>query len=82
LMSCRVLGRRLEEGMFAMLVRYAAENDYEYITGEYIPTAKNRQVTDLYLRLGCTLAAQKGDSQLYRWETGRVFPFPPIIAIE
>ena len=53
LMSCRVLGRRLEEAMFAALVRYAAENHYTHITGEYIPTAKNSQVADLYIRLGC-----------------------------
>ena len=48
LMSCRVLGRRLEEAMFAALVRYAAENRYTHIIGEYIPTAKNSQVADLY----------------------------------
>src|ERR1039457_109537 len=48
LMSCRVLGRRLEELMFGALVRYAAENHFTHITGEYIPTAKNSQVADLY----------------------------------
>jgi len=74
LMSCRVLGRRLEEVMFAALVRYAAENRYVHITGEYIPTAKNSQVADLYARLGC-----RADGNLFRWETGRTFSSPAMI---
>jgi FkbH-like protein len=80
LMSCRVLGRRLEELMFGALVRYAAENHFTHITGEYIPTAKNSQVADLYIRLGCAAAGQEGESRFFRWETGKVFPAPAMIA--
>jgi FkbH-like protein len=82
LMSCRVLGRRLEEAMFAALVRYAAENRYTHITGEYIPTAKNSQVADLYIRLGCAPAVQVGEHRLFQWETGKAFPVPSMIACE
>jgi FkbH-like protein len=80
LMSCRVLGRRLDEVMFAALVRHAAENRYTHITGEYIPTAKNGQVADLYFRLGCVAAGQQGESRFFRWEAGMVFPAPAMIA--
>jgi FkbH-like protein len=80
LMSCRVLGRRLDEAMFAALVRYAAENRYTDITGEYIPTAKNSQVADLYTRLGCVLSDQEDESRFFRWETGKIFPVPGMIA--
>jgi len=83
LMSCRVLGRRLEEVMFAALVRYASENHYTHIAGEYSPTAKNSQVADLYHRLGCAAAghqrSEAGESRLFRWETGKVFPAPSMI---
>lgn len=79
LMSCRVLGRRLEEAMFGALVRYAAENHYAHITGEYIPTVKNSHVADLYIRLGCAEAGRDGESRLFRWETGRLFPVPFIM---
>jgi FkbH-like protein len=82
LMSCRVLGRRLEEAMFGALVRYAAENGYTHITGEYVPTAKNSQVADLYARLGCAAAGQEGENRLFRWETGKAFAVPPMIACE
>ncbi len=80
LMSCRVLGRRLDEVMFAALVRYAAGNRYACVVGEYIPTAKNSQVADLYARLGCTPLAQDGDSRFFRWEASRPFPAPAMIA--
>ena len=79
LMSCRVLGRRLDEVMFAALVRYAAENGYTHITGEYIATAKNGQVADLYIRLGCVAAGQPGESRFFRWETGKAFAPPAMI---
>jgi FkbH-like protein len=80
LMSCRVLGRRLDEAMFAALVRYAAENGYSHIIGEYIPTAKNSQVADLYIRLGCAEAAGEAASRFFVWETGRLFQPPAILA--
>jgi len=79
LMSCRVLGRRLDEVMFGALVRYAAENRYTHIMGEYIPTAKNSQVADLYTRLGCVAAGQEGASRFFRWETGKAFSTPAMI---
>jgi len=79
LMSCRVLGRRLEEVMFAALVRYAAGNHYAHILGEYIPTAKNSQVAGLYSRLGCVPAGQNGESRLFRWQMGGTFSPPAII---
>ena len=79
LMSCRVLGRRLEEAMFAALVRYAAQNHYTHITGAYIPTAKNSQVADLYVRLGCVAAGREGESRFFLWETKKVFPLPAMI---
>ena len=79
LMSCRVLGRRLEDVMFGALVRYAAENRCTHITGEYIPTAKNGQVADLYIRLGFGSAGREGESRFFRWETGKAFAPPAMI---
>jgi FkbH-like protein len=79
LMSCRVLGRRLEEVMFAALVRYAAEHRYTHIRGEYIPTAKNSQVADLYPRLGCTPAGAEGQSSFFHWDAGKPFASPAMI---
>jgi len=52
LISCRVLGRRLEFFMLNRVLQAAAEASIERIVGVYRPTAKNSQVADLYSRLG------------------------------
>jgi FkbH-like protein len=55
LMSCRVLKRGTEEFTLNTIVKYAKEKGFKKITGEYIPTAKNGMVKDLYLNMGFTL---------------------------
>jgi FkbH-like protein len=78
LMSCRVLGRRLDEVMFAALARYARAQGLRRIVGEFIPTAKNVQVEDLYLRLQFTAAGESGGSRWFE-HTGSDVEFPAVI---
>ena len=52
LMSCRVLKRGMEEFIVNKMIRTAAELGYGKVIGEYIPTAKNAMVQDLYEKLG------------------------------
>lgn len=52
LMSCRVLGRRLEEELFNLLGTAAREAGAERITGLYRPTPKNGIVRDLLQKFG------------------------------
>jgi len=52
LMSCRVVGRRLEEIVFYELVKSAKFEGVKKITGAYIPTERNEIVRDHYLKLG------------------------------
>jgi len=61
LVSCRVLGRRVEEVMIGALLRYARACGFQYVAGEYIPTAKNGQVSDLFDRLGFTRISDAAD---------------------
>ena len=51
-MSCRVLKRGMERFTLNVLVRYARDNGFKKIIGEYIPTAKNKMVEDHYAQLG------------------------------
>jgi FkbH-like protein len=57
LMSCRVLGRKVEEAILADLAARARALGAHRLIGEYRPTAKNELVCDLYPRLGF---AEKG----------------------
>ncbi len=54
LMSCRVLKRGMEEFVVNGLVKKAAESGFRTVTAEYIPTAKNAMVKDIYDRMGFT----------------------------
>ena len=52
LMSCRVLGRQVEQAMLNVVVGEAASLGARRLLGEYLPTQKNGMVRDFYRRLG------------------------------
>ena len=51
-MSCRVLGRRLEESVFYEIVKAANNEGIKSIIGEYIPSDRNEIVREHYIKLG------------------------------
>lgn len=51
LLSCRVLGRRVEDSFLAVLMESASRRA-EKVIGEYIPTRKNRQTASFYEERG------------------------------
>lgn len=52
LMSCRVLGRQVEQATLALLAQQAAALGAQRLIGEYRPTAKNAMVREHYQKLG------------------------------
>jgi FkbH-like protein len=52
LMSCRVIGRSVEEFFFNVLTAEARQRGASRLLGCYVPTPKNGLVKDLYDRLG------------------------------
>ena len=52
LMSCRVLKRGMEEYIVNCLIREARKLGYKRVYGEYIQTAKNSMVKDIYKEMG------------------------------
>jgi FkbH-like protein len=54
LMSCRVLGRRVEQAVLQELVGHARALGITRIVGTYRPTERNRLVEDHYAKLGFT----------------------------
>ena len=51
-MSCRVLKRGMEDFTLNTIVKYAIDNGFKKIVGEYLPTAKNQMVETHYPKLG------------------------------
>jgi FkbH-like protein len=52
LMSCRVLNRTAEHFLMNAVIELAIQKKFKRIIGEYIPTAKNDMVKDLFLIFG------------------------------
>ena len=62
LMSCRVLGRRVEQAVLQELVAQARASGIRQIVGTYRPTDRNRLVEDHYAKLGFTQCPAETES--------------------
>ncbi len=67
LMSCRVLGRRVEELVLSELVHHAGLCGIRKLRGTYRPTGRNQMVERHYANLGFELVAQLADGSS-TWE--------------
>ena len=65
-MSCRVLGRRVEEAVLQEIITHALSEGAEKIIGVYRPTAKNIIVKQHYQKLGFTKVTETADAE--QWE--------------
>ena len=65
LISCRVLGRKIEDVMLASVCAFARATCARRVVGEFIPTAKNGQVRDIYPRFGFATVKDGPDGSLY-----------------
>ena len=61
LMSCRVLGRRVEHMVLRQILHHAREAGVETLVGVYRPSAKNALVRDHYRELGFVAAGEEPD---------------------
>ncbi len=69
-MSCRVLGRRVEEAILAVLMAQAQSLGLSALVGEYVPSTRNGLVGDLYPRLGFSQTSMTPDGgRLYTLTT-------------
>ncbi len=58
LMSCRVLGRRVEQMVLRHLLSHARQEGVRTLVGTFIPTDRNKLVVDHYSKLGFTPSRQ------------------------
>lgn len=79
LMSCRVLGRQVEDALFATVAGLLRDRAATTIVGTYIPTAKNNMVSDLLDRLGFT--APTGDAP-YTLDLESHRPHPTFVRVD
>ena len=68
LMSCRVLGRSVENAVLAVVVDTARQAGVERLIGRYRPSPKNGMVRDLFPRLGFKPVAGAAGGDETVWE--------------
>ena len=81
LMSCRVMGRKVETALLSNLSRYVRERGGRTLLGEYIPTAKNNMVYKFYS--SHSFRSLDGRAGLWEWDLslGEI-PWPDVIHLE
>lgn len=68
LMSCRAIGRGVEDFTLNQVAAAARALGYEALLGEFLPTAKNAPTADLFPRLGFTPTGEHEGAQRFRLE--------------
>jgi len=69
--SCRVIGRKVEEAILAFLVRSACEAGAKRLVATYVPTERNRPTLMFLQRSGMTQ-----DGQQFSWRLCDPYPVP------
>jgi FkbH-like protein len=78
-LSCRVMGRKIEEAMMAAAVEAARSLELEEVTARYLPTAKNRPCLEFWQRSGFAAAA---DAHTFRWSARHPYEFPAQVTVK
>ena len=79
LLSCRIIGRKVEEAMIHTAVEYARSRNLNEIRAKYIPTAKNNPCLEFWKKSG--FAYNEQDS-LFSRKVDEAYPLPECIHIE
>jgi FkbH-like protein len=83
LMSCRVLGRRVEEAVLLELIDHASRHGIFKLRGAYRPTDRNKLVEKHYEKLGFTQVESKSDgTTVWELDTRSVSLKPPPMAVK
>lgn len=74
LLSCRILGKGIEEAFLKTVFNLLRLDGYRHVTAAYLPTARNAQTADFYDRMGMEcIALQPGGAKSYVMELNSVF---------
>ena len=79
LLSCRIIGRKVEETLLAYIAREAKKAGARKIKAEFIPTKKNSVAKDFYKNIGFNLARKEGDKEVWECSLNNDYKFPDFI---
>ncbi|MEP7071998.1 MAG: HAD-IIIC family phosphatase [Verrucomicrobiota bacterium] len=76
LVSCRALGRGVEDALWAAVLGQARERGFRKVKASYLSTSRNEIVRNLYDRLGFRRIEESGGSVQYLLDPFTEVPFP------
>lgn len=78
-LSCRVMGRKVEEAMTHLAVSWAADAGARHVEVLYRPTAKNKPCHDYWITSGF----MRDEAQTrFTWDAADPYPVPPCVNFE
>jgi FkbH-like protein len=77
-LSCRVMGRRVEETMVHLAVESARALGAGALEARLLPTKKNKPCLDFWKRSGLEVV----EAELFRWAPGAAYPLPACIHLD
>ena len=76
-LSCRVMGRKIEDAMLAFLIEQVAQKGGRQLVAEFLPTAKNQPCLLFWQKSGL----ENEDGQKFYWMVESPYRQPPFIQV-
>jgi predicted enzyme involved in methoxymalonyl-ACP biosynthesis len=77
ILSCRVMGRKVEELMVSTIVQYARGRGLKEVYAEYLPTSKNKPCLEFFQR---SRFSERRDS-IFVWDLSQDYEAPRHIEV-
>lgn len=81
LLSCRIIGRRIEEALLAYVLEEAARQTVHILLGEFIPTKKNIPARDFYKNNGFALLKNENEAEIWSYDIAKGYEYPDFIKV-
>jgi len=81
LLSCRIIGRRVEETLLAYIIKEAKKGKAKTLTGEFSPTKKNIVAKDFYKNNAFKLLKKDKGAEIWEYDLAREYKFPDFIKV-
>lgn len=81
LLSCRVLGRKVEDTLLAYITDQARQGGAKTLVAEFIPTKKNAPAKDFFKEHGFTRISGTDITETWEFNLQKTYPFPQYIKL-
>ena len=81
LLSCRIIGRKVEETLLAYILKEAEKEKAKLLIGEFITTKKNAPAKDFYKNNGFNLIKKEDGKELWGYNVKKEYTPPSFIKV-